>query len=323
MVSMKDIARKTGLSRCTVSNILNNKLDDKSYRPETIALVRETARKMGYVANNIAKSLKTGSTGTIAIVVPDIANTFYIKIIKEVERLANEADYSLIICIAEEKLEKEEEALLMLQSRRVDGVMISPVSYAESLSNDYPFPIVCFDRSVRSGRHPTILIDNEDGAERLTDRLLENSVLPPLFIGQSKHDFTVASRLAGYKKSLSRHGIAYSPKNIVHDVYDNSAALRAVGRLLRGRSPAFDSIFLSSNYYVYGVLQALSEHGVKVSAMGGFERFIGQALLARGMYVVDQRETDIGRAAFESLLQMLSGERPENVVIKTRLEKNR
>ena len=107
MVSMKDIANRLQISRCTVSNILNERFENKSYRKETIELVRATAKEMGYVSNNMARSLKTGSTGTIAIVVPDIANYFYIKIIKEVEQLANDAGYSLIICMAEEKLEKD------------------------------------------------------------------------------------------------------------------------------------------------------------------------------------------------------------------------
>ena len=67
MVSMKDIANRLQISRCTVSNILNERFENKSYRKETIELVRATAKEMGYVSNNVARSLKTGSTGTIAI----------------------------------------------------------------------------------------------------------------------------------------------------------------------------------------------------------------------------------------------------------------
>lgn len=320
MVSMKDVAQKIGLSRCTVSNILNNKLIGKSYRPETIELVLRTAREMGYVANNIAKSLKTGCTGTIAIIVPDIANTFYIKIIKEVERLANAADFSLMICIAEEKLEKEEEALTMLQSRRVDGVMISPVSYEESLSRSYSYPVVCFDRTVKKGRHPTVLIDNESSAESLTAALLKKARSAPIFMGQSRHDFTVASRLAGYRKALSRKGLRFNPERVIYDIYDNATAHRVTADLI-DRGVGFDSIFLSSNYYVYGVLQALKEKGKAVSSMGGFEEFVGQTLLGEDMAVVDQREEDIGKAAFESLQTLMRGGKSADVIIKTRLQK--
>lgn len=321
MVSMKDVARRTGLSRCTVSNILNAKLDGKSYRPETIALVRRTAAEMGYIANNIAKSLKTGATGTIAIIVPDIANSFYIKIIKEVERLAGEADYGLMICIAEETLENEEQALVMLQSRCVDGVMISPVSYEESLPRRYPFPVVCFDRTVKSGRYPTVLVDNEAGARKLTRELLKAAPLPPLFIGQSRRDFTVAGRLAGYKQALAEGGVRFASKNVIYDIYDNASALKVVNEVLKRRRRSFDSIFLSSNYYVYGVLQALADNGARVAALGGFEHFIGEALLGRNMTIVDQREADIGRAAFAALMALLRRESPAHTVIRTQIVK--
>ena len=111
MVSMKDIAAELNLSRCTVSDILNNKTKTKSYKQETIDLVLNKAKEMGYITNNIAKSLKTGRTKTIALVVPDISNSFYIHIIKEIENLAYAANYSTIICITEENLEKENHIL--------------------------------------------------------------------------------------------------------------------------------------------------------------------------------------------------------------------
>ena len=161
MVSMKDIANALNLSRCTVSDILNNKLEYRSYKPETIEMVRRKAQEMGYISNNIAKSLKTGSTRTLAIVVPHLSNPFYTNIIQKVEKLANSEDYSLIICTTEEKLEKENHVLNMLTSRMVDGILISPVSYESSLLNKYSYKIVCFDRSVKDGKYPAALFDNK------------------------------------------------------------------------------------------------------------------------------------------------------------------
>ena len=129
MVSMKDIARELNLSRCTVSNILNNKLDQYSYRKETIELVRNKAEEMGYVVNNLAQSLKTGTAHMIALVIPDISSTFYIEIIRKIERLAYDSNYGLIVCVTEEQVDKERRILEMLKSRRVDGVIIACVSY--------------------------------------------------------------------------------------------------------------------------------------------------------------------------------------------------
>ena len=82
MVSMKDIARELNLSRCTVSNILNNKLDQYSYRKETIELVRNKAEEMGYVVNNLAQSLKTGTAHMIALVIPDTVSYTHLDVYK-------------------------------------------------------------------------------------------------------------------------------------------------------------------------------------------------------------------------------------------------
>ena len=280
MVSMKDIAERLNLSRTTVSNILNNKLDNRSYKKETIERVIVTAKEMGYIPNNIAKSLKTGTTKTIAIVVPDIANDFYVKIIKEVEHLANEISYSLIICIAEEKVEKENKALKMLKSRMVDGILIAPVSYTKSLlGEEYPFKIVCFDRTVAGNRFPSVLIDNKDTAKKLTTKLLATPAQEPLFLAGSKCDYTVACRLKGYKSALMEHGIEYKPSNIIYDIYDDKTAYEKINAFISQKGHTFDS-FLSTNYFVYGVLRALSDNGKIDIPIGGFENFKGSELVS-------------------------------------------
>ena len=94
MVSMNDIAKKLNLSRTSVSNILNNKKAAQSYKPETIDLVKRTAKQMGYIPNNMAISLMRGTTMTLAIVVPDLSNTYYVNIIKEIEHLSSKKGYS-------------------------------------------------------------------------------------------------------------------------------------------------------------------------------------------------------------------------------------
>lgn len=319
MVSMKDIANKLNISRCTVSNILNNKFGNKSYKKETIDLVLKTAKEMGYVSNNIAKSLKTGSTGTIAVVVPDIANTFYIRIIKEIERLANDRDYSLIICIAEEKIEKEHKALQMLQSRMVDGVLISPVSYKESLSDTYPFRVVCFDRTVSDNRYCSVLIDNKQSAYMLTNKLLEKANIAPLFLAGSELDYTVVSRLQGYKKALKEKGIEYREENTIYGIYDDESAYKKVCTLIEEQKLNFDSIFLSTNYFIYGVLRAIQENSLSLNSIGGFESFNGSDLLGIKILTVVQPEIEIAKVAFEKLLKLLNSKNVGNTILKTEI----
>lgn len=317
MVSMKNIADALNLSRCTVSNILNNKLEGKSYKKETIEMVLDKAKEMGYITNNIAKSLKTGSTRTIALVVPDISNAFYIRIIKETEILAYAADYSLIVCIAEELLEKEEKILEMLASRMVDGVLISPVSSTHSLQRDYPFKIVCFDRTVTNNAFSSVLIDNEAASEQLILKMLEKDIKNPLFLLTSKDDYTVKCRLNAALKTLRSNHIETGPSNIIYDVYDSEKSYQKLKVLLDGQYTQFDSIVLSTNFCIYGVLKILEERKMSMKAIGGFENFEGSDFIGKEVIKVLQPEKEIAAHAFHALLELLENNTPTSIVLDT------
>lgn len=309
MVTMKEIARLTNLSRCTVSNILNNKTDSHKYRPETIALVRETALRTGYVSNAIAQSLKTGSTGTIAIVVPDIANTFFINIIKNVEKLSFSLGYNLIICAAEEHIDKEEGILRMLQSRMVDGVLISPISYDHSLSSSYPYPIVCFDRKVVHDKYPAILIDNCSSTSKAVDSLIDDGATEIFFLAGTESDYSIRERHKGYSLALKNHGIKYQKNRILYNIYDDSSSYTALNKILTDNEVSFDAVFLSSNYFVYGVLRALRENAIDMKKIhfAGFEDFPGSDFFFPKFTIVKQPDALIAQQAFHKLIACMNG----------------
>ncbi|MDD4112239.1 MAG: LacI family DNA-binding transcriptional regulator [Herbinix sp.] len=317
MVSMKDIAHELNLSRCTVSNILNNKLEGKSYKKETIELVLKKACEMNYVPNNIARSLKTGSTRTIALVVPDICNSFYTKIIKEVELLAYAENYSLIVCVAEEILEKENKILEMLASRRIDGVLISPVSSYQSLQGKYPFKIVCFDRIVNNRDFCSVLINNEDAAKELTLRMIERGITNPLFLATSKDDYTVQCRLKASIKTLNENNIQFNPANIIYNVYDSNVAYESLKMLQNQPYINFDSVILSTNFCIYGVLSFLKERGLTLKSIGGFENFTGSKLVGKDVIKVLQPEKEIAFHAFRSLMDLVDNDEASSVILNT------
>lgn len=314
MVSMKDIANKINVSRCTVSDILNGKTS--KYRQQTIDLVLNTANEMGYLRNELSRSLKTGKSGTIALVIPDIANTFYVRIYKEIERLAYSANFSLITCITEENLEKEEEILKTLSGRMVDGILISTVSSTQSLRGNYPFQIVCFDRATDHGEFPSITIDNENAASSLAKRFIEKGAKEPLFIGTSPNDYTIRLRTKGFVSEFQNHGFEIPNSHILYDIYDDSSSYELVNGILNYRNLHFDSIALSTNYYIYGVLRALKEHGVTLTALGGFEDFSG-SFFFDNIICVNQPEREIASCAFEALTKLLHKEKADSIVLNT------
>ncbi|MCI9296725.1 MAG: LacI family transcriptional regulator [Lachnospiraceae bacterium] len=317
MVSMKDIAKALNLSRCTVSDILNNKLEGRSYKPETIETVRRTAKEMGYISNNIAKSLKTGSTKTLAIVVPHLSNPFYTNIIQKVEKLATGRDYSLIICTTEEKLEKENHVLDMLMSRMVDGILISPVSYEESLQKKYSYKIVCFDRTIEGGKYPAALFDNKVTAQELMKRVLKRGCRKPLFLNTAKSDYTIHCRMSGYLDALKEAEIMPDERLIFYDIYDQEQSYEIMCRILEQKDISFDSIILGTNFCIYGVLRAFKEKKKSAVPIAGFEDFDGSEIIEGDFIKAVQPEEKIGEEAFFILLQYLSGKKPQDVLLKT------
>jgi len=321
LISMKDIAEALNVSRTTVSNILNNN-KNKSYKKETIERVFSKAKEMGYTTNNIAVSLKTGKTNSIAIVVPDIANDFYINIIKEVEDLAKKSNLNLVICITEESIEKENKYLDMLRSQMIDGILIAPVSYERSLHYDYPFKIVCFDRTTYSNKYPYVAINNFQSAKQLTLKLLNNNYQKPLFLAGSREDITNIYRLEGYKEALREKDIKYNTENIIFDIYDENSALKKLNTYFNNNTKFCDSIFLSSNYSIYGVLKSLKINNLNNLPLGGFESFKGYEFLKNKIYTAKQPDKQIARYAFDKLVRLLNDKQVVNSTLKTNITSN-
>ncbi|MDY3249878.1 MAG: LacI family DNA-binding transcriptional regulator [Candidatus Choladocola sp.] len=314
MVTMKDIANRLNLSRCTVSNILNGKLQNKTYKKETIELVLKTAEEMGYVSNTIAQSLKTGMTMTIAVVVPDFANSYYINIVKEIEQLAAKDNYNLIICIAEEKLEKENKILTMLRSRMTDGIIISPISYKESLQDTQGMNIVCFDRKVEGSDIPYIIADNEPATDLMTTRMIEKGVKKPLYIATSDGDYTIRYRVKGFRNALERAGYVVEDRQICYHIYNEKQAYERLIDLVEKQGVFFDGIILSTNYVVYGIKEALQKLRLDIP-LAGFDNFAGSNLEKSKMLIASWPEKEIAKNAYEQLYCLMHNREAKSMIL--------
>lgn len=317
MVSMKDIAKELNLSRCTVSNILNNKLDKYSYRQETINMVRDKAEEMGYVMNNMAQSLKTGASHMIALVIPDISSTFYIKIIQEIERKAFEKNYELIVCVTEESLDKERRVLETLKRRRVDGVIIAGVSYTESFIDESAYKVVIFDRIMKNVQLPTVTVDDYKVAYDLTARILDRGFKTPLFTATSSWDYTVQCRLQGFQEALRDHGLPYIEENVFYNCFHELDAYEMLMKIQKEGKIRFDSIISTTNEIVFGVMKAMGEEFPKIG-YGGFYSFNGSYFMGEKIVNVIPPQ-GMAETAFNMLLERIHGKSVKNVVLEAEI----
>jgi LacI family transcriptional regulator len=123
-VTLKTIALQVGVSPVTVSKALNDRYDISREMKQRILAV---ANELGYTPNHLAKSLRVGCTETIGVIVSDISNPFFGSVISGIEKVLRDEEYHVLLCDANEDPQLEERALRVLLSRRVDGIIITPV----------------------------------------------------------------------------------------------------------------------------------------------------------------------------------------------------
>ena len=156
MARLKDVAKAAGVSIATVSNVLNG---TKSVTPEVHERVLEAIAALGYQPNLHARSLRTGQSRTLGVVVPDLTNPYFPALVQAIETTARSAGYALIVMDAGNDGERETEALTLLSSYRVAGVIWVPVGDQHALT--WPFPVVTVDRPVPGC--DTVVADHRQG----------------------------------------------------------------------------------------------------------------------------------------------------------------
>lgn len=214
--SIKDVARKAGVSISTVSNALNN---SRYVKKETKEKILEITRNLNYTPNIIARGLKTRSTSSVAVIVPDISNQFFAQVIKGVEEVARLRKYNvLLVCTYYDVLE-EKKSIEILRKQFVDGfVFISGYNSFDHIKalNDDKVPVVVADRELGDTKVPSVLIDNF-GAMRETVNYLHR--LGHKRIGYISYTYdnqtTVEKRFKGYCSGLKDNKLVFDPDIVV------------------------------------------------------------------------------------------------------------
>ena len=149
-ITMKDIAERVGVSKTTVSMVINKK--DGSISEETKQKIYDVIKETGYIPNNIARGLNTMKSGTIAIIVPDISNPFFSELSRAVEDTANKLGYNVLLCNSDNNTKKEQKYVELLISKLIDGTILIPGNKSEDSArilkaNGIPFVFVdrCID----------------------------------------------------------------------------------------------------------------------------------------------------------------------------------
>jgi LacI family transcriptional regulator len=309
MATIRDVAKKAGVSVATVSHVING---TRKVAPETEARVRRAMEELGYQPNAIAQSLRKRTTYAIGILVSDITNPFFATLVRGAEDAALEAGYSVIVCNSDEDPQKEDMYIRALWRRRIDGMLIAPTrdgtssALQELVQRKLPFVFV--DRKAKGIEADAVLSDNIGGAYLATKHLIERGHKRIGIVLGIPGATTTEERLLGYRQALEEAGIPFSEDLVVWGGYRMEGGRKACAQLLSLSDPP-TAIFSTNNLMTVGVLQELSHRGIKIPeevAVVGFDDLEWAEIVHPPLTVVAQRPYEIGYQAFKILLERLN-----------------
>ena len=213
-VRLVDIAAALGVSVATVSRAL---LDRSDISEPMKQQVRETAQRMGYIPDAPAASMRTGRTGTIAVIISDIANPYLAFQVQLIERTARSYGYSTVVLGTEEVPENERQAITTALRQRVDGILICPVQSSPSnlsMLADSGVPFVLIGRYFPGFSADAVLCDDRQGGFLITRHLISMGKRRILFLS-APEEYTVGrDREWGYRAAYTKAGLTPDPSLI-------------------------------------------------------------------------------------------------------------
>lgn len=309
--TIKDIAKKLGISPSTVSRALK---DHFEISQETKDAVKRVAEEMNYQPNSLALSLRYSKSNTIGVIVPEIVHFFFSTIISGIEDIAQSRGYNVIITQSNESLEREVMNLQTLFNNRVDGVVVSlskesyDHSHFEALMKK-GLPIVFFDRVAQDLESSKVLVDDFLGGYQATKHLIDQGYKNIAHLaGPTGLDIT-KDRLDGYKKAHEEAGIEIDQDLIIYDRAGSEGdAFTVMLDLMKRKSP--DGLFASNDLAAMGAIKAVQKFGKNVPSdfgVVGFSNWQFTALTNPSISTIDQPGFEIGQHAAELLLKQIDG----------------
>lgn len=323
-VTIKDIARELGISPSTVSRALKDHPDISRATRES---VNELARRWNYRPDPIALSLKSGSSKTIGVIIPEVVHYFFSTVISGIEDVVYSRDYNMILCQSNELWEHEVKNVRTLLASRVDGIMSSVAKSTTDFRHyrsilDKKIPLVFFDRAVEELDTDRVVIDDEAGAWKAVNHLLRTGKKRIVHLAGPQNLAIARHRLNGYLRAIKEYRITPSEEDTVK-CDDIETAENTIPLLLK-RSPRPDAFFAVNDLTAARTLIIVKRHGFRIPediAIVGFTNSQIATLTDPGLTSVDQKGFKMGQMAAQKLLDRIEkpGRPVEHSVISSDL----
>ena len=325
-ITISDIAKEAGVSRATVSGVLNN---NPAVAQKTREHVLRVIEKHNYSPNETARALARRHTGLIGLVVKDISSPLYSGISLGVEAACSKSKYNVVIGNTHTKAELEIEYLNLLKRRRVDGIIILPLQrqsdiklFHELEERHLPFVLLGDLPDVRA---PLVRSDDITGAFNATAHLLKNGYRRLLYLSGPLDFLASERRKQGFRKAHQDIGMSVSDdQEIICGWRIQDGYCKGIERYRTIRNK-FDAVFCYNDSVAIGLIRALSENGIRIPeeiGIIGFDDSEFSNYINPGLTTVAQPSFEIGYRATEILIDRIKSDHlksVESVLLDTKL----
>ena len=308
-VTMAHVARQAGVSLMTVSRVINNK---EGVGEATRSRVQAIIEQLGYRPSDIARGLVTKRTGTLGLVIPDVANPFFAEVVCGAEHLAYDEGYNVFLCNTEEDTRRELDVLQSLVEKRVDGVVVCSSRLGddelEEAVSSHPAAVL-INRRLDSDDVGFVLIDDGLGGEMATRYLLQAGHKAIGFLAGPSVSYSGRWRAEGYRAALDAAGESYNPDWTCHCSPMVEGGREAALELLSAQ-PDLTALFCYNDLVAIGALQACADLKRTVPddiAIVGFDDISLAALVSPPLTTCRVPRPKLGSEAMRLLLGKIDG----------------
>jgi LacI family transcriptional regulator len=319
-IRLEDLARALKISIATVSRAMS---DSPRVKPETKARVKAKAKELGYRPNQIAKSLSSGKTNVIGVIIPRYDEPFFIEVCRGIDHIARKNDYRIVISSSRNSFKSEKENTIAFEKGVVDGVIMSFTHKTESFEHveemiSRNMPVVLFDnipKTINGAGH--LKIDDFQAAYQATELLIKNNNQSIGYISGTILKSVFNKRFEGFIKAHDDYNRKFDDVNLIncrslHQEHENQEVFSFLSKL--NKMP--DAFFCSTDNYAMLCIKSLIKLGYKVPEdveVIGFGNLHYSSLFTPELTSVSQPSFYMGEQAAQLLFNKIKhGEYLEN-----------
>ncbi|MDQ0220486.1 LacI family transcriptional regulator [Peribacillus cavernae] len=313
MATIADVAKEAGLSRATVSRVINNYQyvsDEKRF------LVQEAMKALNYFPNSSAQKLRSQRTQTIGVLIPVLTNPFFAYLLEGIDRIATDNAYQLLVCQTKYDQQKEIHFLNYLKSKQVDGIILTSIENNWETIAAYTTygPIVLCNEYSEQTLVPMVRLNQLEGSYLGTCHLIRQGHRKIAYCRGGYMSQLTKDRHAGYKKALTEFGIPYNNDFIFKNVYDLEDGKKVLRDSLAMENPP-TAFFAGSDQVATGIVKEAMKQGKSVPgdiAVIGFDDQPIASVVEPALTTIKQPAEEIGYKAMEVMIKSIESELEPN-----------